>query len=89
MSSHAKRKNHGIRQHVNGFRPGKAPVMAPTQSQVTYKMGLDAEMKYVVVEWNKPIANLQMLPAAVDEMILNLQGAKAALVEAQAKLVKG
>jgi hypothetical protein len=83
-------KNHGIRPpRINGFRDGKAPAIVPTQSQVTYRMGLDAESKYVVVEWNKPITNLQMLPAAVDDLIKNLQGAKAALLDAQAKKAQG
>lgn len=77
-------KNHGnSRPHVNGFRPGRVPAHVPTQSQVTYKMGLDADAKYVVVEWNKPITNLQMVPDAVDDFIKNLQGAKAALLAAQ------
>jgi len=81
MSNH---KNHGNRRpQVNGFRPGRVPAMVPTQSQVTYKMGLDADRKYVVIEWNKPITNLQMTPEAVDDMIKNLQGAKAALLAAQ------
>lgn len=76
-------KNHGNRPHVKGFRPGRVPAIVPTQSQVTYKTGLDAEAKYVVVEWNKPITNLQMVPDAVDDLIKNLQGAKAALLAAQ------
>lgn len=83
MSNH---KNHGNRPpRINGFRDGKAPAIVPTQNQVTYKMGLDADAEYVVVEWNKPITNIQLQPAAVDDLIRNLQGAKAALLDAQTK----
>ena len=78
-------KNHGNRPHVKGFRPGRVPAHVPTQPQVTYKLGLDAESKYVVIEWNKPIANLLLEPEAARQFIQNLQLTIDALLAAQAK----
>ena len=82
-------KNHGNRQHVKGFRPGHAPVHVPTQHQISYKIGIDADSTHVVIEFNRAVDNLQMPPSAVDELIQNLRNAKAVLLTKQAEKVQG